>query len=124
MVEGGATGPAGGVGGGVWAKARPAARLAAATPAAPTSARRDSVAAPLSSNRFDELMSVTPNGFRCVNFIKTLKNADAYLKPQATLLAILLPPRRGGIVAFVRADPFLAGRRFLELPESRLGLEP
>ena len=76
----------------------------------------------LSSNRFDELMSVTPNGFRCVNFIRT-KYADAYLSGRA-LLALLLPARGGGIVAFVSADPFLAGRRLFQLPERCLGLEP
>src|SRR5215207_5668749 len=102
---------------------------AAVMPAAPTSARRDSVAPPPSSNsfdssnRFDELMSVTPNGFRCVNTIKTKKYADAYLSGRA-LLALLLPARGGGIVAFVSADPFLTGRRLFQLPERCLGHEP
>src|SRR5215207_4711172 len=100
---------------------------AAVTPAAPTSARRDSVAPPPSSssfessNRFDELISVTPNGFRCVNFIRAKKYADAYLSGCA-LLALLLPARGGGIVAFMGADPLFAGRRLFQLPERCLGL--
>src|ERR1044072_1380950 len=100
MVEGGVAGLGGApvVAGGCWAKARLVTMVAAVTPAAPTSARRDSVAPPLSSNCFDELMSVTPNGFRCVNSIKTKKYADAYLSGCA-LLALLLPACGGGIVA-------------------------
>ena len=49
-VDGGAAGPAGGVAG-AWAKARLVTRVAAVNPAAPTSARRDTVAPLPSSNR-------------------------------------------------------------------------
>src|SRR5512138_3013889 len=66
MVEGGVAGPVGGAA--CWAKARPVIAVAAATPATPTSVRRDSAATLLSSNRFDELMSVTPNGFLLCEF--------------------------------------------------------
>src|SRR5258708_6761665 len=137
MVVGGAAGPAGATagggvgaaGGGVWAKARPATSVVAVTPTAPTSMRRDTVAQPLSSNRFDELMSVTPNGFSLCEFYQGTEERGRIPECSGNaagtaLPAILLPARRGGIVAFVGTDPFLAGRRLLELPERSLGLEP
>src|SRR6202171_6795552 len=42
----------------------------------------------------------------------------------ATLLALLLPTLRCGIVAFMSADPLFAGGSLLELPERRLGFQP
>src|SRR4051794_26217716 len=44
-----------------------------------------------------------------------------FLAPQGLFL---LPPCSSLVVVGMRADPFLARRRLLELPERRLGLEP